>query len=115
MELQFRINMYCLLWKVAIVSDDFKVMWSLFQTLGSATEKGLTQVKLSFRKSCEIDDLRRNYFDDMLRCRISESKFIQFSEVENHDDFYSYEDSRVHVQDQRGFYIMYDAAVEDFR
>ncbi|KAK2166354.1 hypothetical protein NP493_1328g00012 [Ridgeia piscesae] len=47
--------------------------------------------------------------------KVSESKFIQFSEVENHDDFYSYEDSRVHVQDQRGFYIVYDAAVEDFK
>lgn len=48
-----------------------------------------------------------------LLCRISESEFIEFSEVENHDDFYSVEEGRVHVQDQRGYYIMYDSAIND--
>ena len=40
---------------------------------------------------------------------------MEFEELENHDDYYSMEDGRVHVQDQRGYYIMYDCAVEDLR
>nr|KAI8733110.1 hypothetical protein BgiMline_029055 [Biomphalaria glabrata] len=46
--------------------------------------------------------------------KMSESEFIEFSEVENHDDFYSLEDGRVLVLDQKGHYIMYDKALEDF-
>ncbi|CAL1545735.1 unnamed protein product [Lymnaea stagnalis] len=46
--------------------------------------------------------------------KLSESEFIQFSEIENHDDFYSLEEGRVHVIDQRGHYIMYDKALKDF-
>ena len=38
---------------------------------------------------------------------------MEFSEVENHDDFYTLDDGRIHVQDQRGYYIVYDAAVKD--
>ncbi|KAK6176827.1 hypothetical protein SNE40_015054 [Patella caerulea] len=45
--------------------------------------------------------------------KVNESDFIEFSEVENHDDFYCIEEGRVHVQDQRGYYIMYDAALND--
>ncbi|XP_070558917.1 uncharacterized protein [Ptychodera flava] len=45
--------------------------------------------------------------------KISEAEFMEFSEVENHDDFYTLEDGRVHVQDQRGYYIIYDAAMKD--
>ena len=48
-------------------------------------------------------------------CRISESDFMEFSEVENHDDFYSVDEGRVHVQDQRGYFVIYDAAHEDFK
>jgi len=41
---------------------------------------------------------------------------MEYSEVDNHDDYYSIdEDGRVHVRDERGFYIMYDAAVNDLR
>ncbi|XP_072026117.1 uncharacterized protein [Amphiura filiformis] len=47
--------------------------------------------------------------------KISESEFMEFSEVENHDDFYSVDEGRVHVQDQRGYYVIYDAAQEDFK
>ncbi len=69
------------------------------------------------------------------------SRFMDLSEVENHDDYYfvgnssaeksnvsndglSSDDSemianngssRVHVQDQNGFYIMYDVALQDLR
>nr|KAG5699494.1 hypothetical protein BaRGS_020053 [Batillaria attramentaria] len=49
------------------------------------------------------------------RTSISETEFIEFGEVENHDDFYTIDEGRVHVQDQRGYYIMYDSAVEDLK
>ena len=46
-------------WKVAIVSDVFKVMGSSFQTLGAATEKAhLSKLCLVLGTiSCEMDDL----------------------------------------------------------
>ena len=47
--------------------------------------------------------------------RISESEFIEYGDVENHDDFYTVDEGRVHVQDQRGYYIMYDSTVDDFK
>ena len=47
--------------------------------------------------------------------RLAESEFMQFSEVENHDDFYTLEEGRVHVQDQRGYYIMYEASLKDLK
>ena len=56
-------------WKVAKVSDDFKVMGSSSQTLGAATEKRLPKLSLAFGKitCCEIDDLwRLGIFE---RCR----------------------------------------------
>ena len=40
---------------------------------------------------------------------------LQDLNVENYDDFYSIEDDLVHVQDQKGWFIMYDAALRDFR
>ena len=40
---------------------------------------------------------------------------MEFSEVENHDDFYSQDEGRVHVQDQRGYYVIYQAALDDFK
>ena len=47
-------------WKIAIVSEVFKVMGSSFHTLGAATEKARLP-KLSFVLGkisyCEIDDL----------------------------------------------------------
>lgn len=48
--------------------------------------------------------------------KISENEFMEFSEIENHDDFYSHDDMNfVHVQDQRGYYIVYDVAVSDLK
>ncbi|KAF0044021.1 hypothetical protein F2P81_003179 [Scophthalmus maximus] len=38
---------------------------------------------------------------------------MEFAEVENLQDFYSAEERFVHTQDQRGFYIVYDAALRD--
>ena len=40
---------------------------------------------------------------------------MEFAEVDNHDDFYVSEDGRVHVQDQRGCYVVYDVAIDDFK
>ena len=47
--------------------------------------------------------------------RIEETDFMEFSEVENHDDFYSIDEGRIHVQDQRGYYIVYDTALQDLK
>ncbi len=49
--------------------------------------------------------------------KISENEFMEFAEIENHDDFYSHDDksSLVHVQDQRGYYVVYDVALGDFK
>ncbi|KAI1895743.1 hypothetical protein AGOR_G00109630 [Albula goreensis] len=41
------------------------------------------------------------------------AEFIQFSEVENHHDYYSSEEDHVHIQDARGLYIVYDVALKD--
>ena len=38
---------------------------------------------------------------------------MDFAEVENLHDFYSCEERVVHTQDQRGFHIVYDAALKD--
>ena len=46
---------------------------------------------------------------------IDANEHIQSTEVENHDDFYVLIDERIHVQDQKGIFIMYDAALADFR
>ena len=40
---------------------------------------------------------------------------MEFCEVENHDDFYTLEEGRVHVQDQRGYYVVYDTALNDLK
>ncbi|RNA35350.1 transmembrane protein -like [Brachionus plicatilis] len=47
---------------------------------------------------------------------VSEHEFMEFSEIENHDDFYSVDEKGfVHVQDQRGYFIMYDSAINDLK
>lgn len=38
---------------------------------------------------------------------------MEFPEVENLQDFYSTDSRLVHTQDQRGLYVVYDAALED--
>ena len=48
--------------------------------------------------------------------RLSEAEFMEFAEIENHDDFYSVDEKEfVHVQDQRGFYVVYDSALTDLK
>lgn len=43
------------------------------------------------------------------------AEFMEFAEVENHDDFHTRGDGYIHTQDQRGAYIMYDVALEDLK
>ncbi|XP_019375660.1 PREDICTED: transmembrane protein FLJ37396 isoform X2 [Gavialis gangeticus] len=47
--------------------------------------------------------------------KVHSAKFMEFLEVENHDDFYTAEDGCIHTQDQRGAYIMYDLALKDLK
>lgn len=48
--------------------------------------------------------------------KISETEFMDYNEIENHDDFYSYDDKNfIHVRDQRGYYIIYDVALNDLK
>ncbi|XP_063079958.1 uncharacterized protein si:ch73-242m19.1 [Engraulis encrasicolus] len=43
------------------------------------------------------------------------SEFMEFPEVENHHDYYSGEGRGVRTQDQRGLFVVYDAALEDLQ
>ncbi|KAI7805082.1 putative transmembrane protein FLJ37396, partial [Triplophysa rosa] len=47
--------------------------------------------------------------DHKVRC----AEFMEFPEVENLHDYYSTHGRFIHTQDQRGLYIMYDAALVD--
>ncbi|XP_067931806.1 uncharacterized protein [Watersipora subatra] len=47
--------------------------------------------------------------------RIAAGEFMEFTEVDNHDDFYTTDEGRVHVQDQRGYYVMYESALKDLQ
>lgn len=40
---------------------------------------------------------------------------MEFSEVENQDDYYSTEAGYVHTQDQQGVHVMYDEALSDLK
>ncbi|XP_021248547.1 putative uncharacterized protein C6orf183 homolog [Numida meleagris] len=47
--------------------------------------------------------------------KVHSTQFMEFAEVENHDDFHTCEDGYIHTQDQRGAYIIYDVALEDLK
>lgn len=40
---------------------------------------------------------------------------MEFFDIENYDDFYIVEEGRIYVQDQRGYYIVYDLVEKDFK
>lgn len=42
-------------------------------------------------------------------------QFMEFSEVENQDDYYSIEAGYVYTQDQQGVHVMYDEALSDLK
>ncbi|XP_057593722.1 uncharacterized protein LOC130854855 [Hippopotamus amphibius kiboko] len=47
--------------------------------------------------------------------QVQSVQFMEFSEVENQDDYYSMDAGYVHTQDQRGVYVMYDEALSDLK
>lgn len=49
--------------------------------------------------------------------RISETEFMEYEEIENHDDYYTLDEEtgQIHVQDPRGYYIVYDVALTDLK
>ncbi|XP_073193092.1 uncharacterized protein [Lepidochelys kempii] len=47
--------------------------------------------------------------------KVHSAQFMEFSEVENHDDFYTTQDGYIHTQDQRGAYIIYNIALKDLK
>eukprot|EP00106_Octopus_bimaculoides_P004414 XP_014771856.1 PREDICTED: uncharacterized protein LOC106870339 [Octopus bimaculoides] len=47
--------------------------------------------------------------------KISETDFIEYSGIENHDDFYEIDNERIYVRDQQGLNIIYDEAINDFK
>ncbi|XP_071997916.1 uncharacterized protein [Engystomops pustulosus] len=47
--------------------------------------------------------------------QVHSAQFMEFSEVDNHNDFYTVDDYMVHTQDQRGAFVMYDTALEDLQ
>ncbi|KAL5014657.1 hypothetical protein ScPMuIL_008927 [Solemya velum] len=107
----------------------FNYFRSLQRTL-TINDVGLSQESGHFKNTSAQDHRRATEFDGTIGgggglgshaymhntpkdFKLNESEFIEFDDVENHDDFYTVEDGRVHVQDQRGLYIMYEAALED--
>ncbi|PAA69803.1 hypothetical protein BOX15_Mlig033119g1 [Macrostomum lignano] len=47
--------------------------------------------------------------------KYEETDFMRFQDVENYDDFYTHEEGRVHVRDHRGYYVVYDQAMDDLK
>ncbi|XP_044282691.1 uncharacterized protein LOC123021718 [Varanus komodoensis] len=47
--------------------------------------------------------------------KVHNAQFMEFAEVENHDDFYTTEGVYIHTQDQRGAFVMYDLALQDLK
>ncbi|XP_026522286.1 uncharacterized protein LOC113411444 [Notechis scutatus] len=47
--------------------------------------------------------------------KVHSVQFMEFAEVENHDDFYTVEEAYIHTQDQRGAFVMYDVALQDLK
>ncbi|XP_023578090.1 uncharacterized protein Ccdc162p [Octodon degus] len=47
--------------------------------------------------------------------KVYSTQFMEFSEVENQDDYYSLGAGYMHTQDQQGAYVMYDEALSDLK
>ncbi|XP_054993058.1 uncharacterized protein CCDC162P [Sorex araneus] len=47
--------------------------------------------------------------------RVHGTHFMEFSEVENQDDYYSVEAGCIHTQDPQGVYVIYDQALRDLQ
>lgn len=47
--------------------------------------------------------------------QVQSIQYMEFSEVENQDDYYSVDAGYIHTQDQQGVYVMYDEALSDLK
>nr|XP_009513121.1 PREDICTED: transmembrane protein FLJ37396 [Phalacrocorax carbo] len=47
--------------------------------------------------------------------QVHSAQFMEFAEMENHDDFHTSKNGYIHTQDQRELYIIYDVALEDLK
>lgn len=47
--------------------------------------------------------------------KVHSVQFLEFSEVENQDDYYSIRAGCIYTQDQRGVHVMYDEALRDLK
>ncbi|XP_006840055.1 PREDICTED: uncharacterized protein LOC102811325 [Chrysochloris asiatica] len=47
--------------------------------------------------------------------KVHSVQFMEFSEVENQDDFYTTAAGYIHTQDQQGVYVIYDKALSDLK
>eukprot|EP00073_Rattus_norvegicus_P041726 XP_008771243.1 PREDICTED: transmembrane protein FLJ37396 isoform X3 [Rattus norvegicus] len=47
--------------------------------------------------------------------KVHSIQFLEFSEAENQDDFYSTQAGCIHTQDQLGVYVVYDTALQDLK
>lgn len=55
------------------------------------------------------------FFSTSMAPQVQSVQFMEFAEVENHDDFYTVEEACIHTQDQRGAFVMYDVALQDLK
>lgn len=107
----------------------FNYFRSLERTL-TINDAGLTQNEADFKQTCPQNHRQATETDGSvggggglashaylhntpIDFKLNETEFIEFSDVDNHDDFYTIDDGRIHVQDQRGYYIVYDSAIKD--
>ncbi|KAG9336222.1 hypothetical protein JZ751_002569 [Albula glossodonta] len=124
---------------LGMVSNEFKAIFRKQEDMRTFLQYGSTEA-IETRFSC-MERLRKLGLDDKqdrdndnstgpqgaylsllylrhLRIRqlqVHFAEFIQFSEVENHHDYYSSEEDHVHIQDARGLYIVYDVALKDLQ
>lgn len=73
-------------------------------------EKGMAYCKWTI-----YSDFADLYFVISATMQVHSVKFMEFTEIENHDDFYTTEEVYIHTQDQRGAFVMYDVALKDLK
>ncbi|XP_065070456.1 uncharacterized protein LOC135695319 isoform X3 [Rhopilema esculentum] len=70
----------------------------------------------SVERTLTIDDGGLVKNEDGFKIKKAEEReFLETLEIENQDDYYSLSDGRIHVQDHKGVFVIYDKSLEDFR
>ncbi|XP_069744221.1 uncharacterized protein [Narcine bancroftii] len=88
--------------------DQGKLLCTSEDTCWISAAKGVSGVADGIGSHCYLHNTPADYKREL-------TKFMEFSEIENHDDFYVSEDHFIHTQDQRGVYVMYDVALKDLK